>query len=80
MYAVNPKVAKKKLKRPWISEVVSPYRTFYEICIVKWFVDIVSPNNDMKIHLQQLLADFPMIDIRAMGFPMNWQEEPLWKE
>ncbi|WP_278504437.1 Abi family protein [Phocaeicola barnesiae] len=80
IYAVNPKVAKKKLKRPWISEEVSPYRTFYEICIIKWFVDIVSPNNDMKIHLQELWADFPMIDIKAMGFPTNWQEEPLWKE
>ena len=80
IYAVNPKVAKKKLKRPWVSEEVSPYRTFYEICIIKWFVDVVSPNNDMKGHLQQLLADFPMIDIKAMGFPANWQEEPLWKE
>ena len=60
--------------------IVSPYRTFYEICIIKWFVDIVSPNNDMKIHLQELWADFPMIDIKAMGFPTNWQEEPLWKE
>ena len=80
VYAVNPKVAKKKLKRPWVSEEVSPYRTFYEICIIKWFVDIVSPNNDMKGHLQQLLTDFPMIDIKAMGFPANWQEEPLWKE
>ena len=79
VYAVNPKVAKKKLKRPWVSEEVSPYRTFYEICIIKWFIDIVSPNNDMKGHLQQLLADFPMIDIKAMGFPANWQEEPLWK-
>ncbi len=78
VYAVNPKVAKKKLKRPWVSEEISPYRTFYEICIIKWFVDIVSPNNDMKGHLQQLLADFPMIDIKAMGFPANWQEEPLW--
>lgn len=34
----------------------------------------------MKSHLQQLLSDFPMVDIKAMGFPINWQEEPLWKE
>lgn len=79
VYAVNPKVAKKKLKRPWISQEVSPYRTFYEICIIKWFINIVSPNNDMKGHLQRLLTEFPMIDIEAMGFSKNWQEEPLWK-
>ena len=34
----------------------------------------------MKGHLKQLLADFPMIDIQAMGFPKNWLEEPLWKD
>ena len=78
-YPINP-VIPKKMKRPWISKAIAPHRTFYEICIIKWFVDIVSPGNDMKGHLQQLLTDFPMIDIKAMGFPANWQEEPLWRE
>ena len=41
-------------------------------------IDIVSPNNDMLEHLQALLAEYPMIDTRAMGFPQNWQDEPLW--
>lgn len=76
---ITPMITKKP-SRPWISPSVSPNRTFFDICIIKWFVDIVSPNNDMKGHLQQLLTDFPMIDIKAMGFPTNWQEEPLWKE
>lgn len=75
---ITPMIAKKP-SRPWISPSVSPNRTFFDICIIKWFVDIVSPNNDMKGHLQRLLTDFPMIDIKAMGFPTNWQEEPLWK-
>ena len=35
-------------------------------------------NNDMLEHLQALLAEYPMIDTRAMGFPQNWQDEPLW--
>ena len=52
-------------------------QAFFDICIIKWFVDIMSPHNGMKGHLQQLLADFPMIDIKAMDFPTNWQEEPL---
>ena len=53
-YAVNPMIAK-KLNRPWISPSVLPDRTFYEICIIKWFIDIISPNNDMKGHLIRLL-------------------------
>ena len=76
---ITPMITKKP-SRPWVSSSVSPNRTFFDICIIKWFIDIVSPHNDMKEHLQHLLTDFPMIDIKAMGFPTNWQEEPLWKE
>ena len=79
LYAVNPMIAK-KMKRPWINTEVSPRKVFYEICIIKWFIDIISPQNDMKGHLQKLLADFPMVDIRAMGFPDRWDEEPLWMD
>ncbi|MCD8236446.1 MAG: Abi family protein [Prevotellaceae bacterium] len=75
-----PPLIPKKLKGHWISPIISPKRIFYNICIIKWFIDIVSPHNDMKGHLQQLLADFPMIDVQAMGFPKNWLEEPLWKD
>ena len=49
-----------------------------DLSIIRWFIDIVSPNNDMLEHLQALLAEYPMIDTRAMGFPQNWQDEPLW--
>lgn len=70
----------RKTSRPWISSSISPNRTFFDICIIKWFIDIISPHNDMKVHLQRLLDEFPMIDIQAMGFPKNWSEEALWKE
>ena len=38
------------------------------------------PQNDMKDHLKQLLSQFPNVDITAMGFPLNWEEEPLWQD
>ena len=31
------------------------------------------------LHLKNLLSDFPNVDIAAMGFPKNCEEEPLWK-
>ena len=70
----------KKSMRPWIAKTVSPNRAFYNTCILKWFVDIVSPQNDMKGHLKQLLSQFPNVDIKAMGFPKKWEEEPLWQD
>ena len=76
---ITPMIAK-KLKGNWMISDIAPNRIFFNICIIKWFINIVSPHNDMKGHLKRLLSDFPMIDIKAMGFPKNWQEEPLWNE
>lgn len=78
-YAVNPMIAR-KMNGPWISSAVSPHRTFYEICIIKWFVDIISPDNDMKQHLQMLLKQYPNVDGNALGIPQDWQNEPLWQD
>ena len=67
------------LLQPWISKDISASRIFYDICILKWFVDIISPANDMKEHIKELLTNHPSVDIAAMGFPKNWEEEPLWR-
>ena len=75
--AITPMLLKKPLCR-WISKEISPNRAFYDICILKWFVNVISPENDMKRHLKKLLSDFPSVDVTAMGFPKNWEEEPLW--
>ena len=75
--AISPMIPR-RLNGRWITSNASSKRIFFNICIIKWFIDIVSPNNDMLEHLQSLLAQFPMVDIRAMGFPQNWQDEPLW--
>jgi hypothetical protein len=29
--------------------------------------------------LKSLLAEYPTIDVKAMGFPAGWQNELLWK-
>ena len=69
----------KKSDRAWISSSASPKRIFYNICILKWFLDIIVPNNEMKTQLKVLIAQYPNIDITALGFPKDWENEPLWK-
>lgn len=34
---------------------------------------------DLKNSLLRLFADYPYIDLHAMGFPKHWQDEPLWR-
>ena len=69
----------KRIFQPWITLPTNPLRIYFDICIIKYFVDIISPNNDMLDKLNNLLADFPTIDTAVMGFPTGWQTEPLWQ-
>ena len=54
-------------------------RIYYRVCIIKYLLFTVSPNNRFAQKLKNLLVKYPTIDIRAMGFPAEWQNEPLWK-
>jgi abortive infection bacteriophage resistance protein len=66
---------------PWINVATTNMkRIYYRICIIKYLLFTVSPNNTFTQKLKSLLAEYPTIDIRAMGFPAGWQNEPLWTE
>ena len=54
-------------------------RIYFNLCIIKYFLNIISPNNDMKAKIDALLSAYPSIDITAMGFPRGWENEPLWR-
>jgi abortive infection bacteriophage resistance protein len=64
---------------PWIALPTDGLRIYFDLCIIKYFLNIISPNNDMKSKLLSLLAEYPNIDTMAMGFPKDWQDEALWR-
>lgn len=65
--------------RPWINLPTDTLRIYFDMCIIKYFLDIISPNNDMLAKMQSLFAEYPEVDLGALGFPSgNWQDEPLW--
>ena len=69
----------RRMTRPWITIPVNQKKAYFSLCIIKYFLDVISPNNDMKAKIDMLLADYPSIDITAMGFPVGWENEPLWR-
>lgn len=64
---------------PWLTLPFDEMRIYFNICIIKYFLNIISPGNDMKEKLLSLLNRFPEIDQRAMGFPEGWEGEPVWE-
>ena len=63
----------------WITLPTDALRIYFNLCIIKYFLNIISPNNDMKAKVDALLAAYPSIDVTAMGFPCGWESEPLWQ-
>ena len=77
IYTLRPLIMR-NMTRPWITNTIDKQRIFYNLCIIKYFADIISPNNHIKKSLNDLFEEFPIIDKTAMGFPANWESEPLW--
>ena len=63
----------------WISLPTNTLRIYFDLCIIKYFLNVISPNNDMKAKINALLFAYPDIDTSAMGFPRDWENEPLWR-
>jgi abortive infection bacteriophage resistance protein len=63
----------------WITQPTDALRIYFNLCIIKYFLNIISPQNDMKAKIDVLLANYPAIDTAAMGFPREWENEPLWQ-
>jgi len=75
--AINPN----RHKYPWIINTNTDMkRIYYRICIIKYLLFTVSPNNTFTNKLKSLFALFPSIDIKSMGFPIDWEKEPLWSQ
>lgn len=63
----------------WIDITKTDNRRLYcRISIIKYFLCSISPENTFKAKLIDLFSKYPTIDKAAMGFPQDWESEPLW--
>ena len=70
----------RKASKVWIdTSKLDKKKVFYRLCIIRYFLSAVSPNNNFDAKIANLLSRFPSIDITAMGFCKDWKDEPLWQ-
>ena len=68
----------RRMTKPWISIPVNQRKVYFSLCIIKYFLNVISPNNDMRAKIDALFAAYQSIDVVAMGVPCGWENEPLW--
>ena len=76
--AVKPQLPS-NLKSNWISNVsVAPNRLYAILCCIIYWLNAISPNHTLVNDFKALLRAYTNVDTKAMGFPENWETEPLW--
>lgn len=76
---IRPTVPR-RTHNPFVQIPASTNRKVYFIlCMITYLLDIINPSNTLRDRLRDLFIEYPNIDLAAMGFPSNWQNEPLWR-
>ena len=67
---------------PWLVNVPSVnehHMLYIHACCMKYLLDVVSPGHHYKQRLAELFVKYPNVDLKALGFPIDWEAEPLWQ-
>src|SRR5690554_3077536 len=75
-----------KPPNPWIRDPIHvpkqhEFQNLYvHMCLMKYLLNTIHPNNDFTCRLNQLFIKYPNVDPNALGIKLNWEQEPLWKQ
>ena len=76
-----PQMPKLPTKMPstWINDTNIPMMKLYpQLCLLMYIQNNIHPETDLKLKLKDLIREHKNIDLNAMGFPSNWEGQPLW--
>jgi abortive infection bacteriophage resistance protein len=70
----------KKPKGLWLTNNnVNSNKLFAFLSCSLYLLKVINPQTRTGSHFRELLGKYPEINLRAMGFPENWEKEGLWK-
>jgi abortive infection bacteriophage resistance protein len=68
-----------RLPLAWVdTQYVRPMKLYAQLCTLLYLEQSITPNSQIKDKLRSLLKTYPQTIIRQMGFPREWETEPLW--
>ena len=69
----------RKTAFPFVENTSDLGRIYCRLCIVKYLISTIAPSNKFTSKLKNLLKHYSSVDVKAMGFPTNWENELLWQ-
>lgn len=69
-----------KIRGNWINHTdIDSNRLYAVLCCTAYWMESINGKSHFVSGLKNLIAKYPMVDVAAMGFPVGWENEPLWK-
>ena len=69
-----------RLRGLWINNhQVDANKLYATLCYIVYWLNSMERGDLFKERLNNLFAKYPSVDTAAMGFPQDWENEPLWK-
>jgi abortive infection bacteriophage resistance protein len=53
-------------------------RAYFVLSMILYLLNTINPNHTFKQRLNHLFKSHPYVDKKALGFPENWETEPIW--
>lgn len=67
-------------RKTWLQNTqIHNNRTYFILSMVAYLLQTVNPHNRFIQKFKDLLNKYSNVDTKALGFPANWQNEPLWQ-
>lgn len=64
----------------WVNiQNVDANKVYTISCCIAYWLDSMGYGDDLTKNFKSLLVSYPQVDPAAMGFPKDWDSEPLWK-
>lgn len=78
-FSMIPQLPKTMTEHWIVNTKLDAHKLYVQLCCIVYWQNSIYEDNDFVENFKLLLLKYPNVDITAMGFPKNWEEEPLWR-
>jgi abortive infection bacteriophage resistance protein len=77
---IKPQIPNKP-KKQWLKNSdIENDKVYFQLSMILYLIQTINPKNSITSRFKSLLTKYPNIDVKAMGFPDNWEKESLWEQ
>lgn len=70
----------KNTRNPFLgNRDINPNKLYAFLSCCLYLLKVINPKTNFGTHFRQLLKTYPTVNLKAMGFPENWEQEVLWQ-